>query len=70
MTGALPFPVVSREAWRQAVLSGQCTPLGHHLPDPSTRLVAFFDRCFATDAGRRPASARELLQDLERAVAP
>jgi tRNA A-37 threonylcarbamoyl transferase component Bud32 len=69
VTGALPFPVGSRESWRQAVLSGQYTPLGRHLPDPPTRWIAFFDRCFAADAGRRPAAASELLQDLERAIA-
>jgi eukaryotic-like serine/threonine-protein kinase len=70
VTGALPFLVSSREAWRQSVLAGHYTPLGQHLADPPARWIDFFDRCFAADRARRPPSVAEFLQDLERALAP
>jgi serine/threonine-protein kinase len=68
VTGALPFAVSSREAWRQSVLAGHYTPLGQHLADPPAGWARFFDRCFAADRARRPLSAAEFLQDLERAL--
>lgn len=69
LTGALPFPVASRDLWRQAVLAGRYTPLGAHLPDPPTRWQAFFRRALAADRAVRPASAAAFLHDLEAALA-
>jgi len=50
LTAAHPFPIESREAWRQLVLSGRFRPLSDHFPDPPAAWQAFFDRAFA----RRP----------------
>jgi serine/threonine-protein kinase len=69
VTGALPFPVDSTDTWRRSVLAGRCTPLSRYLADPPARWADFFERCFASDRARRPASAAEFLRDLERALA-
>jgi eukaryotic-like serine/threonine-protein kinase len=69
LTGELPHPVASRETWRQAVLAGRYTPLSRHLADPPARWARFFDRCFAADRARRPATAAAFLRDLEQALA-
>ena len=65
LTGALPFPVASRETWRRLVLAGRFTPLAEHLPDAPARWQAFFTRALALDRAQRPPSAAEFLRDLE-----
>lgn len=69
LTGALPFPVASRDLWRQAVLAGRYTSLGAHLADPPARWQAFFSRALAVDRAARPASAAEFLRELDSAIA-
>jgi tRNA A-37 threonylcarbamoyl transferase component Bud32 len=66
LTGALPF--LGTSDWQSAVISGRFTPLSVHLPEAPARWKSFFDRCFSIDRRRRPASAEELLEQLERAV--
>jgi len=68
VAGALPFPVVSRESWRQLVLGGRFTPLTYHVPDAPPAWQAFFDDCLASDRARRPRSAAELFGHLETAL--
>lgn len=70
LTGVLPFPAASREQWRHSVLAGFHMPLGEHLTDPPASCEEFFARSLATDRERRPGSAAEFLQDLERALSP
>ena len=69
LTGALPFPVDRKGAWRQSVLAGRRTPLREHLTNPSARWEAFFDRALAADRASRPASAARFLRELEQALA-
>ena len=69
LTAALPFPVVSRETWRQSVLAGRYTPLAEHLANPTPRLQQFFGRAFSVNRALRPRSAAEFLHDLELALA-
>jgi serine/threonine-protein kinase len=68
LTAALPFPVESREAWRQLVLSGRFRPLSAHLPDAPRRWQDFFDRSFALDRASRPQSAAEFFRRFEQAL--
>jgi eukaryotic-like serine/threonine-protein kinase len=68
LSAALPFPVGSREAWRQSVLAGRYTPLGEHLASPPARLQQFFNCAFSVDRARRPRSASAFLHDLELAL--
>ncbi|MFO7695006.1 MAG: protein kinase [Vicinamibacterales bacterium] len=68
LTAALPFPVESRDAWRQHVMAGRHRPLSDHLADPPAPWQAFFDAAFAIDQARRPRSAAEFLRRLERAL--
>ena len=68
LTAALPFPIESREAWRQLVLSGRFRPLSEHLADPPAASQAFFDRSFAVDRASRPRSAAEFFQQLGQAL--
>jgi len=69
LTGTLPFPVASRERWRQLVLAGRCTPLTEHLAGAPARWQAFFTGALALDRAQRPQSAAEFLRDLESALA-
>ena len=69
LTGALPFPVVSRETWRQSVLAGRYAPLAEHLANPTPRMQQFFGRAFSVNRALRPRSAAEFLHDLESALA-
>jgi serine/threonine-protein kinase len=69
LAGALPFPVASRESWRQLVLSGRHAPLCEHLVDPPCAWEDFFARALATDRTRRPRSAADFFQQLEQALA-
>jgi hypothetical protein len=68
LTAALPFPIESREAWRQLVLSGRFRPLSNHLADPPAPWQAFFDRSFALDRASRPQSAAEFFRRFEQAL--
>ena len=68
LTAALPFPLVSRDAWRQSVLAGRFTPIGEHLACPPARLPEFFGRALAVDRALRPPSAAAFLRDLESAI--
>ena len=68
LTAALPFPVESREAWRQLALSGRFRPLSDHLADPPAPWQAFFDRSFALDRASRPQSAAEFFRRFEQAL--
>jgi serine/threonine protein kinase len=69
LTAAVPFPIESREAWRQLVLSGRFRPLSKHLADPPAAWQAFFDAAFAADGARRPRTTAEFLRQVERALA-
>ena len=69
LTAALPFPVASREAWRQLVLSARFRPLADHLDDAPAQWQAFFDRSFAVDRRVRPRTAADFCRQLERALA-
>jgi tRNA A-37 threonylcarbamoyl transferase component Bud32 len=68
LTGVLPFPVPSRDAWRQAVLASCPTPVSVHLPGASPGLEDFFARALATDRRQRPQSAASLISELERVL--
>jgi serine/threonine protein kinase len=65
LTGALPFPVGSRESWRRLVVTGRATPVADHLPGAPRAWQAFFDSALAPERARRPASASEFLRQLE-----
>jgi eukaryotic-like serine/threonine-protein kinase len=67
LTGALPFPVTSRDAWRHLVLSGRPVPLREHLPDAPATWQEFFDRSLSPDRTRRPRSATEFFRQLQTA---
>jgi serine/threonine-protein kinase len=69
LTATLPFPVESRDAWRQLVLAGRHRPLSDHIARPPAAWQAFFDRALASDRADRAASAAEFLRQLERALA-
>jgi tRNA A-37 threonylcarbamoyl transferase component Bud32 len=69
LTAALPFPVGSREAWRQLVLSGRFRPLADHLDDAPAQWQTFFDTSFAVDRRVRPHTAADFCRQLERALA-
>jgi serine/threonine-protein kinase len=69
LTAALPFPVESRETWRQLVLSGRPRPLSDHLVGPPAPWQDFFDAAFAADVGRRARTAAEFLRQIEHALA-
>jgi serine/threonine-protein kinase len=68
VAGALPFPVASRESWRQLVLNGRRAPLCDHLADAPPEWDDFFARALATNRTRRPRSAAEFLEQLEQAL--
>jgi len=68
VAGALPFPVASRQVWRQLLLGGRPTPVAHHVPAAPQRWQQFFDGCLALDITRRPRSAAEFLRQLEEAL--
>ena len=68
LTAALPFPIESRAAWRQLVLSGRFRPLSEHLADPPAPWQDFFTRALAADRMARPATAAEFFRQLERAL--
>ena len=68
LTAALPFPVDSRESWRQLVLAGRHRPLSDHLGTAPAAWQAFFDQALHTDPAARPASAAEFFRQLERAL--
>jgi serine/threonine-protein kinase len=70
LTGAMPFPISSRTAWRLLVLDGRFTPLSQHVPEAPPGWQDFFARTLAVDRARRPASAREFVEQLERALGP
>ena len=68
VTGALPFPVSSRIAWRQSVLDGRFTPLGEHTPDAPPAWRDFFTSALAVERTRRPPSAAAFFKQLEEAL--
>jgi eukaryotic-like serine/threonine-protein kinase len=68
LTGVLPFPAASRAAWRRSVLGGHPVPLGEHLAAPPAAWDQFFARSLGADRAKRPGSAAEFRQDLERAL--
>jgi serine/threonine-protein kinase len=68
LTAVLPFPIESRAAWRQLVLSGRFRPLSEHLADPPAPWQDFFTRALAADRMARPATAAEFFRQLERAL--
>ena len=68
VTGALPFPVSSRTAWRQSVLDGRFTPLGEHIADAPAAWRDFFTGALAVERTRRPASAGVFFRQLEQAL--
>jgi hypothetical protein len=68
LTGALPFSGAGGDGWRRSVLAGRAVPLSEHLADPPAAWEDFFARSLAADRAKRPGSAGEFLQDLERAL--
>jgi serine/threonine-protein kinase len=68
LTGAHPF-AGGTGADYSAVLTGRFTPLAAHLPETPTRRQEFFERAFALQPERRPASASAFFSELERALA-
>lgn len=68
LTGAHPF-AGGTGADYSAVLMGRFTPLAAHLPEAPTRWQEFFERAFALQRERRPASASAFFSELERASA-
>jgi tRNA A-37 threonylcarbamoyl transferase component Bud32 len=68
LAGALPFPVPSREAWRQSVLAGRPTPLDAHQPDAPPAWMDFFARALNLDRRQRPGSAGQFFVEFARAL--
>lgn len=68
LTGVLPFPAASRAEWRRSVLGGHHKRLDEHLAGPPAAWEEFFACSLAADRARRPGSAAEFLQGLERAL--
>ena len=68
LTGARPFSGASAAETNQKVLSAGFTPLTAYLPDVAHLWEPVFARAFARDHGRRPPSARKLVEDLERVL--
>ena len=50
------------------MLAGHFSPVAVHLPEASMRCQQFFIRAFASKPTGRPASARMLYTELERAL--
>jgi tRNA A-37 threonylcarbamoyl transferase component Bud32 len=69
LTGVLPFPVPSREVWRQSVLAGRFTPVTRHVAGLPARCDEVFARAFAMDRRGRHPSGPDLVTDLAGAFA-
>ncbi len=69
LTGTHPFATATPDDSHRAVLAGRFTPLAAASSDPLGAVQPFFERAFAADVAKRPASARALLGDLEHALA-
>ena len=69
LTGSLPFPGRTVADWQEAVLAARFNPVAAHRPDAPAPWQRFFERAFALEVGRRPASASGFLSELTRALA-
>lgn len=67
LTGHLPFETGSTDKWRNALLTGQFTPISTYLKDSPASWQDFFADCFTQDRTRRPQSAAEFFRRLEKA---
>jgi len=68
LTGAHPFAPKPGADWARAVLAGTFTPIQQHLPQAPARWHEFFARAFAVSSATRPSSARDFLEQLEKAL--
>jgi tRNA A-37 threonylcarbamoyl transferase component Bud32/membrane-associated protease RseP (regulator of RpoE activity) len=68
LTGAHPFQATTAAEYHSAILSGRVTPIPTHVPDSPQSWQEFFARALALDPAARPASAQELLVEMERAL--
>ena len=69
LTGIVPFPAESPVEWRNAIQSGNFTPLDRHLPNPPAAWRDFFAMVLNRDPAKRPKLAGEFLRELEEALA-
>ena len=68
LTGAHPFAGTTAAEFSSAILAGQFAPVSAHVPDAPATWQEFFSRALSLDATARPASAQELLAEIEKAV--
>ncbi len=68
LTGAYPFAGTTAAEFSSAILAGQFAPVSSHVPDAPASWQEFFTRALSLDATARPASAQELLAEIEKAV--
>jgi serine/threonine protein kinase len=68
-TGALPFTGANALAVMTALLSDTAAPSGARAPHLPPALAALIDRLMAKDRDARPASAAEVLAELDRVAA-
>jgi tRNA A-37 threonylcarbamoyl transferase component Bud32 len=68
LTGAHPFEATTAAEFSSAILAGKVTPVSTHLPDAPARWQEFFARALALDRAQRPASAKELFEQLEQTL--
>ncbi len=68
LTGAHPFQATTAAEFHSAILSGRVTPVLTHVSDAPQSWQEFFARALSLDSAQRPASAQELIAELERAL--
>ena len=69
LTGTHPYAEVSSLELPAALIAGRWTPVREHLVEVPVRWQQFFERAFAPEIARRPASALVFLSELESALA-
>lgn len=67
LTGVHPFG--SSPDWQNAVLTGRFVPILKHIPQAPEAWQEFFERALAIKLSKRPASARELCDEFQKAIA-
>ena len=66
LTGVRPF--AASADWRSALIEGRFPPINTDTAALTQALKEFFERSLAVDRTRRPASARQLIDELQAAI--
>jgi serine/threonine-protein kinase len=68
LAGTHPYAEVNSLEWPAALIAGRWTPVWEHFVEVPVRWQQFFERAFASEIARRPASALVFLSELESAL--